>query len=99
MCKTFLANLADEGVGDLVDWHVFFKIYSGGKRSLTEVALKTFVTMETLHVLDKIVSERKGLVTVITLPFILEMKSEVFLQISFTNCLTTYSTFSLICST
>ena len=76
--KAFLTYLTDEWVGDFVDWHVFFEIYSGSKRSLTEVTLKPFVAMESLHVLDKIVSERKCLVTVIALPFVLKVKSKMF---------------------
>ena len=69
--KSFLTDLADERVGNLVDWHVFLEVDGGGKRTLAQVTLKSFIAVESLHVFDEIVSEGESLVAVVTLPLVL----------------------------
>ena len=73
MRKSFLANLANERVRYFMDWHVFFEVDCGCEGALAKVALKTFIAMESFHVFNKIVSERKGFVAVVTLPLVLQV--------------------------
>ena len=99
MRKSFLTNLANEGVRDLVDWHVFFEVDGGGKRTLTQVTLEAFVSVEAFHVFDEVVSEGESFVAVVALPFVLKVKSEMLFEVSLTHCFTAHTTFCLVCRT